>query len=99
MRLRAPSDFVELPRFDCPDGGALRVRIVVDSPIATSLDLFFQTRAIPSFTRAQTVTARLEPGRNELALEIPARDVLGVLGLRPGFEAGEYLLRELEIRR
>ncbi|MCE9592839.1 MAG: hypothetical protein K8S98_01485 [Planctomycetes bacterium] len=93
------SDYVVLPKFDVAGTAPLVVRLVVDSPRATELQLFFKTRASPRFTRGLGLTATLREGVNEVFFELPAADLLGELALRPGVEPDRYVLREFEVRR
>jgi hypothetical protein len=96
---RLSSDYVELPKFEVEGSAPLVVRLVVDSPLATTLQLFYKTRAAPRFVRGAALSATLHEGVNEVFFELPASDLLGELALRPGVDPGRYVLREFEVRR
>jgi hypothetical protein len=74
------------------------LRLDLEGPIATGVDLLYQTRAITTFQREQRVHLQVAEGRNTLYLEIVDPEFNGRLLLRPGAELGTYLLRSVEVR-
>jgi hypothetical protein len=85
-----------LPEFDL--NGQPIVKIVIASPAATSLQIFYKTRDQLDYDPAHATIFPLQSGENTIYIEIPVRNATGALRLDPGTVAGDYLLREIEAR-
>jgi hypothetical protein len=89
---------VLLPELEYPEDRNPIVHLAVTSPVATTLDLLYQTRADPTYKRTRVYELTLAPGANELFVELLVPDLAGRLALRPGREPGRYVLTDLEVR-
>lgn len=87
-----------LPRFEPREDETPVLRIAIDAPFATKLDVFYKTLEGPAWHRKQSYQLELHQGRNELFVELLAPGLLGDLRIRPGRIAGTYVIRELELR-
>ena len=85
-----------LPEFEL--NGNPIVRVVIVSPAATILQVFYKTKSGLEYTEGQSARHALEPGENTVHLKVPERDAPGALRLDPGAIAGNYLLKEVEVR-
>lgn len=85
-----------LPEFEL--SGNPIVKVVIVSPAATILQLFCRTKSGLDYQEGRSARQPLEPGENTVYLKVPVRDASSPLRLDPGAVAGNYLLKELEIR-
>jgi len=85
-----------LPEFDL--SGPPIVKVVIVSPAATILQIFSRTKSGLDYHEERSAREPLKPGENTVYLKMPMSDASGVLRLDPGAVAGNYLLKELEVR-
>ena len=85
-----------LPAFKI--GQPIVMKVVISSPAATVLQLFYKHSGQPEYVPAQMQSANLVPGENTIYLEVNDPEATGALRLDPGTEAGEYLLHSVEAR-
>lgn len=92
-----PQLYLPTPAIDRNRTGILKV--VVESPQDTILQLFFQTAQGPAyFNEEQSLKRIIHKGMNELYLELTRGRIREQLRLDPGALAGDYLIRSLELR-
>jgi hypothetical protein len=87
---------LQLPEFEL--AGNPIVKIVIVSPAATTMEMFYKTGNQLDYDQGHSSSQPLQPGENTVYLEIPVRATSGVLRLDPGMVAGDYLLKEIEAR-
>ena len=85
-----------LPEFEL--GGNPVVKVVIVSPAATILQIFYKMGGRLDYDAKRIVSQPLQPGENTVYLKIPVRDTSGALRLDPGAVAGNYVVKELEVR-
>jgi len=96
--MTTPSDRLAFADLVPVEGEVPVLHIVLDSPCGTELVLYFKPPGAPSFLRRNSYRKRLKPGTNEFYLPLDRQGTAGELLLRPGQQAGAYLLREFAIR-
>lgn len=74
------------------------LRIVVNSPAASRLALYYQVAGKRGYDESRKYTRSLRAGDNDLYLFLPVEHLAGPLRLDPGEIAGDYHLRDMEIR-
>lgn len=81
------------------DIGPLILRIEMESPADTALQIFYPTASEKGYTEENSRGVLLKKGQNTVYLCIEEPTVRGRLRLDPGYAVGTYRLRSLEIRR
>jgi hypothetical protein len=76
----------------------LVVEIVLDSPVDTTLQLFYLVAGQTEYDAAHAVAQPLKKGANTVYMEVADRSRVGLLRLDPGMVAGQYVLRRISIR-
>ncbi|MBK8179578.1 MAG: hypothetical protein IPK67_11975 [Planctomycetes bacterium] len=92
------SDTLEFGPLVPVEGETPVAHIVIDSPFATELTIWYLPEGQADVVRRNGYRAQLRPGQNELYLPLDREGTSGRLFLRPGARGGTYLLRDLEIR-
>lgn len=88
-----------LPTPEIAGGRTGILKIVLDSPHDTVLQLFFQSRdGRPWYNEEQSLKRSIRKGRNQVYLELTRGPIRPELRLDPGALPGGYLLRSLELR-
>ncbi|MCK6448854.1 MAG: hypothetical protein L6Q99_20865 [Planctomycetes bacterium] len=87
-----------LPRFEPVEGETPVLRIQVDAPFDTKLDVFYKTREEPAWSRKRAYQLELHRGPNEVFVELLAPGLLGDLRIRPGRSAGRFVFHAIELR-
>jgi hypothetical protein len=77
--------------------GSYVVRVRLESPFATTVQLFYATRAAPHFNEENSVSQPLAAGENDVELRFEAEDLQGRLRLDPGTQPGRYVLDSVEL--
>ena len=95
-RALGPDPALLLPEFDLKAQPV--VKIVIASPAATTLQIFYKTGDQLDYNEAHASNFPLQEGENTIYIEIPVRNASGALRLDPGMVAGDYVLREIEAR-
>ena len=85
-----------LPEFEL--SGNPIVKVVLVSPAATTMQLFYRTQSGLDYNEARSSSQSLESGENTVYLRVSGPDAAGALRLDPGAVAGNYLLKDLEAR-
>ncbi|HBI15671.1 MAG TPA: hypothetical protein DDY20_09190 [Desulfobulbaceae bacterium] len=86
--------------FDAETGGdPLLVRLSLDSPVDTELQMFYTTPESADFSAGHKIGKKIRRGKNELLFRLPHPRTAGRLRLDPGMVGGDYLLRSLVIAR
>lgn len=96
--MKTEAGTVRLPAFEAPPDARAIVRLELESPIASTASVFFQTHAAPTFNRARQYQYEIHQGLNELFIEVVDPDFNGKLLLRPSRESGTFLISALEAR-
>jgi hypothetical protein len=89
---------VVLPEIAVAMGSRLVLRVVLTSPRASAMSVWFRRRGEGHFDNQQRVAVRIEAGRNDVCFAIPVDDLAGSLLLRPGLEPGQYRLHGVDQR-
>jgi hypothetical protein len=87
-----------LPHFEPRADETPVLRVVVDSEVETKLDVFYRTEEDPVWQRKRGYQLEIAPGRNEVYVELLATGLLGDIRMRPGRQAGRYVLHSIELR-
>jgi alginate O-acetyltransferase complex protein AlgJ len=91
------ADTLALPAF-APDEGSFVCLVEIESPVATSCDLFWQAPGDQDWPRRNRVSIELEAGRSRHWVRIDGQRLSGSMRLRPGREPGRYVLHACELR-
>ena len=86
-----PHVLLNIPLTDSPI-----LRIDVDSPSTTTLQMFYTTPEKSEFAEDRSIRHMLQKGRNEVYLGIPG--VVASLRMDPGETSGDYVFHTLEIK-
>jgi len=97
-RAQGPDGRMGLPPIDLKGVAKLLLRVRIRSPAQTRLQIYFTPRPDLPFSEDRTAYAGLLAGRNEVYIELSARDCAGGLRLDPGMVEDEYIIEDLEIR-
>jgi hypothetical protein len=79
-----------------PPAAQYAIRLDIESPAATLLELFYQVQNAP-FSADHAVRSPLKPGRNQLLIELNDPHFSGGLRLDPGQDAGDYSIYSIEM--
>ena len=90
-------DMLVLPEFDLGGHGRALLHLWYWSPKDVMGCVFYATQSSPDFGRGRALELRVQPGENEIYLELPGSDVRGGLMLR--LPARHWTLRAAELRR
>jgi hypothetical protein len=83
---------------ECELSGHPIVKVVIVSPVATTIQMFYKTRDALDYDEGHSSSYPLHPGENTVYLEVALREAFGTLRLDPGILPGDYLLKEFEVR-
>ena len=97
-QMQSDAATLRLPQFQVSEGTRAIVRLELESPIASTTNVFYQTRAEPSFSRSRQYQYEIHQGLNEIFVEVVDPDFNGKLLLKPSREAGTFLIKSLEAR-
>jgi hypothetical protein len=90
---------VLLPAIETPKGGWPVLRLELEAPADTALLVEFKTPRHLDYARlARGVQRPVKTGSNVVYLKLRVPELFGRLRLHPGLAAGEYVLRDLEVR-
>ena len=92
-----PQLLAELPLTVAGGGGVLRIKL--ESPAATTLQVFYGRGPEKGFVERDSLTWPLARGTNDIFLRLPESAVFDRLRIDPGKKAGRYTLLRLELRR
>lgn len=87
-----------LPVFVSATSTSLIVRVRIESPVSSEVQLYYMTKTSPYYTEQNSVRVKSITGENELYFFLPGDDIVGSVRLDPGSLPGVYLLRQIEIR-
>uniref|UniRef100_A0A7C4RRD7 AlgX/AlgJ SGNH hydrolase-like domain-containing protein n=1 Tax=Desulfatirhabdium butyrativorans TaxID=340467 RepID=A0A7C4RRD7_9BACT len=73
------------------------LRLVIDSPAETMLQLFFKYRPLDGYSEVNSMRFKIHPGTNELTIPLKHQWVGNPLRIDPGMVAGVYVLKKLEL--
>jgi hypothetical protein len=90
--------YLLLPEFPLQNGYWHIVRLKIDSPDHTQLQIYYLNAPGSHYNDEDTLIANLSPGDNEVYLKIWGTNTSGALRLDPGTVKGRYRLKELEVR-
>lgn len=86
--------------FDAETGGdPLLVRLALNSPRDTELQIFYTTPESADFSAEHKISKKIRRGKNELLFRLPHPRTGGRIRLDPGMADGDYLLHSLVIAR
>jgi hypothetical protein len=97
VEMKGAADTLATPSLSLAPGAHPIVRVDVTSPTATVLHVFYMTRADPNYLRTRTCPIGLAAGRNDVCFEMLAEGVVGPLLVRPGLDAGRYVVHRIAI--
>lgn len=80
-------------------GEPLMVRLSLDSPRDTELQIFYTIPESAEFSPDHVIRKKIRKGKNALLFRLPHPRTAGRLRLDPGMSSGDYLLRSLVIAR
>jgi glycosyltransferase involved in cell wall biosynthesis len=89
---------LELLRVEWTVASAHIVTIDIESPDASVLQLYWQTKGSPWFSEDRSTRRLLRKGRNLISCLLLEPNLSGALRLNPGNADGEYSLRALEVQ-
>jgi len=79
-------------------GSKLTVHVQLVSPDPTTFQVFYGTSAANEFNEAHSVKKPIQKGDNDVVVEFTEPDFNGNIRLDPGTQAGDYILKLVEIR-
>lgn len=74
------------------------VKIVIESPAITTLQLFYRLPRQRGYKEAQSLIQQIAAGRNVVYAELPDPAWTGRLRLDPGDVRGDYILESIEVK-
>ncbi len=87
------------PQFEPPAGGWPVLRLEFDAPADGQALIEFKTERHREYARiARGIQRPIRAGRNVVFVKLRVPQLAGRLRLHPGLAAGEYVLRDLEVR-
>jgi hypothetical protein len=86
-----------LPRLQVAGNSKWTVHVQIVSPVATAIQVFYDTAKHPQFDEAHSVRKPIQQGDNDVTMEITDGDFGGNMRLDPGDPAGEYLIKVIEV--
>lgn len=98
LEMRSGGDTFVLPPIELPPDRSSIVRMEVESPDYSTLELFWREKGDAEFRRKKSRRVGLDPGKNVCLVPLDGSDRIERLMLRPGSAPGTYLLRSLELR-
>ncbi len=84
-----------LPKLKLPKTVKL-MKIDISVPANTELQLFYKTSTSGAYCEENSVKKTSREGKNQIHLEIPAWEIVGLLRLDPGAVAGKYIIHNIE---
>lgn len=89
-----------LPTFNTTLAKKYIIKIALESPIETNLELYYMTQLQKGFKNNQKVSQKLTPGKNTVYLNFPldSEVLYGPVRLDIGSEPGTYLIKSIEVR-
>jgi hypothetical protein len=93
----AVTDGLLLPEFRFPPSDDVIVAVDIDTPVVTTLDLFFQKKREPTFDRRRVCSEKIYTGANRVYFRLYAGDLGGRVYLRLR-ERGMYRIGSIEAR-
>ncbi len=85
-----------LPPLQTP-GSSVTLRVAVEAPVDTTLELYFQTKSAPQFSTEKVIGAAIKEGQNNVLIRLDDPQFNGQLRLDPGQSPGRYVISALEI--
>jgi len=89
---------LDLQRVEWTVASAHIVTIDIESPDASVLQLYWQTKGSPWFSEDRSMRKAMRKGRNVISCLLLEPNLSGALRLNPGNADGEYSLRALEVQ-
>ena len=74
------------------------VSVVLESPLASSVQLYFQTRSRPEYLENTTIIKKTRQGLNTVCFIVDDPEFNGQLRLDPGNIPGRYLIHEIVVK-
>lgn len=87
-----------LPPLQAPDGTRLILRVEVEAPADTELQLFFPAPEGPSYVEKHSARLPVRRGWNVIHTALEASEIDGRIRLDPGWAEGEYRIRRIAVR-
>lgn len=97
IQIQDPGAAVILPAFEIPKDVGLEVRLEIDSPCDTTLDVFYKLAGQSRYKRRNWIQMPLHIGHNSVSIDLQHAGIADRLMLRPGRSAGSYLVRSLDV--
>lgn len=79
-------------------GRRLVIQAVLDSPVATTAQMFYLTAGQTTYKAAQSQAVPLETGRNVIYFRLDRPNLADPIRFDPGTEAGVYMLESMTAR-
>ncbi len=99
MKATGRDPHLQLPALRKEPKSELLVEIDIESPVDTTLQVFYLTRGERHYSEKYSVKKDIHEGRNEIRFSIHRKDVWGRLRLDPGGSAGLYRLYAMKVVR
>lgn len=87
-----------LLRIDEPKPGPVIVRIQMESPVDTKLQVFYKTDDLSGYTERDSLWYPLTKGMNTLYVYLEKPQMLRHLRIDPSTAKGLYMLKRIEVR-
>lgn len=88
----------ELTGIDLMNSPRILVEIDMESPVETTLQLFYRSELNPEYDEIHSISRKLKSGMNVLRLSIDGQKLRGPIRIDPAQTTGDFLLRRLTIR-
>lgn len=96
---KGPSPSIVLKRIDrIKQDESLILEVELDSPIASSIQIFYQTNENLSYNENNSITIPVHQGENKLYAEIYSYNLNGLLRIAPAPASGKYVIKSLIIK-
>jgi hypothetical protein len=80
------------------EGKKCILRVVIDSPIETAMQVFYSSRSRANYSEDRSQVRALKPGRNVVFFQLDQPDLVDPLRLDPAGAPGDYFIESLEAR-
>lgn len=89
--------YINFPSLENP-ASEIGIYIELDVPDSTVVEIFYTTQSNPAFSATHRTSERVAAGENRLVIDLNESSPITRVRLDPGTVAGDYLVKQFEIR-
>lgn len=91
--------YLLLPHVKCKDQTVMVLRIDLESPHDTDIQLFYKTVGQNGYSEENSFSKKILAGRDEVYFQLPISEIYGLIRLDPGRVSGNYIVHGIEGRK